>query len=269
LFWQEDAASQVGEWRSDFDVFAHLNAAGAVVATANGPLRGQALAERLHAGQPMIEDVRLLAAPAELPADKAYFEVGLYSYRPGNDPAANERIPIVDPAGQAVADQINLGPVWLGEPPAAVDVADLAPLGVQFDGRIELVGARARIDPADGQRLLVDLGWQALDRSTIGYTAFVHLLNEAGEIVAQNDAPPGGVDNPTDLWAPGETVRSTVPLDVPAGSDSDDLRLRIGLYEPVSGRQLPVTAAADPAADVSSGVYVLISLPLPQGGIEP
>jgi len=269
LFWQEEMVGQVGARRSDFDVFAHLNAGGAVVATANGQLRDQALAERLHAGQPMIEDVRLLAAPPDTPAGKAYFEVGLYRYQPGGDQAANQRIPIVDPAGQAVADQINLGAIWLGEPPAPVDLADLAPLGVQFAGRIELVGARAQIDPADEQRLLVDLDWEALERSTTGYTAFVHLLDENGEITAQYDAPPGGLDNPTNLWAPGERIRSTFPLDAPGGSDRANLKLRIGLYEPVSQRQASVAAVENSAADASSGVYVLISLPLPQGSVEP
>lgn len=265
LFWQEEEASQVGAWRSDFDVFAHLNAGGAVSATANGQLRSQALTERLHAGQPLIEDVRLLAAPADTPAGKAYFEVGLYRYQPGGDQVANERIPIVDPAGQAVADQVNLGAIWLGAAPVSVDLADLAPLGVQFDGRIELVGVQTQIDPTDRQRLLVDLGWEALDRSTVGYTAFVHLVNQAGEIVAQHDAPPGGSDNPTNLWAPGETVRSTFPLDLPTGLERADLRLRIGLYEPVSGRQLPVAAAGDALPDLSGGSYVVVPLaPLPE-----
>lgn len=261
LFWQEKGAgAQAGEWRSDFDVFAHLNTGGTVAATANGQLRGQALAERLHAGQPMIEDVRLLRAPPDAPPGKAHFEVGLYRYQPGRGPAANERISIVDAAGQAVADQVNLGALWLGSAPAPVDLADLVPLGVEFDGRIRLAGAQARSDPADAQRLLVDLGWQALDRSTTGYTAFVHLLDAAGQIVAQYDAPPGGVDNPTNLWAPGEVVRATFPLALPAGLDSAGLQLRIGLYEPVSGRQLPITGGAAPPVDTSGGLYLLVPL---------
>jgi hypothetical protein len=266
LFWQVDGTgearqnAQEGEWRSDFDVFAHLNTGGAVAATANGQLRGQALAERLHAGQPLIEDVRRLAAPAGASADKAHFEVGLYHYRPGDDSGANERIPIVDPNGQAAATQVDLGAVWLSSAPAPNLPADLLPLGVQFDQRIELAGAQARYDGADTQRLLVDLGWQALDRSTTGYTAFVHLLDAAGQIVAQYDAPPGGEDNPTNLWAPGETVRATFPLALPAGLDSAGLQLRIGLYEPVSGRQIPITAGAAPAVDTSSGLYLLVPL---------
>jgi hypothetical protein len=266
LFWQEDGTgaarqnAQEGEWRSDFDVFAHLNIGGAVAATANGQLRGQALAERLHAGQPMIEDVRRLAAPAGASPGKAHFEVGLYRYRPGDDPGANERLAVVDPTGQAVATQIDLGAVWLDSAPEPVELTDLTPLGVQFDQRIGLAGAQASLDPADAQRLLVDLGWLALDRSTTGYTAFVHLLDPAGQIAAQYDAPPGGLDNPTNLWAPGEAVRATFPLALPVGLDSAGLQLRIGLYEPVSGRQLPITAGAAPPVDTSSGLYLLVPL---------
>ena len=123
---------------------------------------------------------------------------------------------------------------------------------------IELVGANVIEDSVDPRRLLVDLAWQALDRSTTGYTAFVHLLDAAGQIVAQYDAPPGGEDNPTNLWAPHETVRATFPLALPPGLDSAGLQLRIGLYEPVSGRQIPITAGAGPAVDTSSGLYLLV-----------
>jgi hypothetical protein len=266
LFWQDDASSrlrpnaQEGEWRSDFDVFVNLNVAGAVEATANGQLRGQALAERLHAGQPVVEDVRVLAAPEASSAGKAHFEVGLYRYRPGNDPGFNERIAIIDQTGQAVADQVDLGALWIGAGPKPGGVPDPGALEVQFDDGIQLMGVSTAEDPGNPQRLWAELAWQALDRASTGYTAFVHLLDSADQIVAQYDAPPGGAGNPTNLWAPGEIVRSTFPLDLTAQQKRAGVRLRVGLYEPVSGRQLPITAAGDPAVDISGGSYVLIDI---------
>lgn len=268
LFWQDDAwdesGSQQAEGRGDFDVFAHLSVAGAVVATANGQLGGQDLAARLHAGQPIIEDVRMLAVPGQAEPGKAHFEVGLYRYRSGADQGANERIAIVDPTGQAVADRLDLGAVWIGAPTPTANLTDLSTVGVLFDNRIELSGAAASLDPNDPQpqRLLVELGWRAVDRSTVDYQAFVHLLDSAGQIVSQQDAPPGGTTNPTSLWAPGETVRSTFALEIPDGLSEDGLTLRIGLYEPVGGRQLPVSSVDDTTADISGGTYVLIPLPL-------
>jgi hypothetical protein len=96
-----------------------------------------------------------------------------------------------------------------------------------------------------------------MDRSTTDYTAFVHLIDENGQILAQQDAPPGGVDNPTRFWIPGEIVRSTYLIDLPQDAATAKLGLRIGLYEPVSGRQLPVTATSDPSLAERGATYVL------------
>jgi hypothetical protein len=140
-------------------------------------------------------------------------------------------------------------------------VDDLADFDVQFGNRIELMGARPVIDPDDPQRLLVELAWKAVDRSTTDYTAFVHLLDENGQqIISQHDAPPGGSDNPTSLWVPGETVRSTFPLVLPDGIALSDTTLRVGLYEPVSGGQLPVTATGASTTYTPGGTYVLVAV---------
>ncbi|MEZ4767598.1 MAG: hypothetical protein R2844_04155 [Caldilineales bacterium] len=275
LYWQErgpddgQIAPREGEYRSSFDVFAHLVVDGAVAATDNGQLRTQALADYLHTGQPMIEDVRFLAAPDDPSTGKAHFEVGLYRYHPGSSSGANDRIAIVDQSGQDAADQVELGSVWLGSPPAAADMSDLRALGVQFNQRVELAGAKASVDPSDPRRLAVDLEWKALDRPTSDYVAFVHLIDQTGQIIAQHDAPPGGLQNPTHLWAPGEMVRSSSPLELPEGLNRADLSLRIGLYEPVSQLQLPVTVAGDSVGDASSGSYLVVPLQALQEATAP
>jgi hypothetical protein len=58
---------------------------------------------------------------------------------------------------------------------------------------------------------------------------------------------------------PGEETRTEFLLTLPPAADLAALRLRLGLYEPVSGRQLPVQAGDTPLADS----FVLIPL-LPQ-----
>jgi hypothetical protein len=217
------------------------------------------LIARLHKEKTVFPDVRLLYAPAQAAPGKAYVEVGLYQYKPGSDRAALDRISIVDDQGQAVADRVDLGAVWIGAGPAAQELPDLQRINALFDDRIELAGGRTQADPDAPQRLLVELAWRAADRSTTDYTAFVHLLDEAGQIIAQHDAPPGGVDNPTGRWAPGEVVRSVFPLELPGGTNAAAATLRIGLYEPVSGRQLPVTASGDPQASADAQTYVLLA----------
>lgn len=254
LFWK--AANPTG----DFDVFAHLANTQGIWQTDNGPIgRGFLLTWLDWLGPEAIaEDVRRLPVPAGMPPGKAFFETGLYRYQPGETTPTGERISVVDDQGQAVADKLDLGAVLIGNQAPQANLADLTSLGVRFDDRIELTGWAVRSDPQNPRQLLVDLGWKALDRSPTDYTAFVHLIDRQGQIITQSDAPPGGLDNPTRLWVPGETVRTAYSLELPAGLTTTGTRLRIGLYEPVSQKQLPITAAANPAAGARGDTYVLL-----------
>jgi hypothetical protein len=193
-----------------------------------------------------------------MPSGKAYFEVGLFRSGLSSAPDGQDRIDIVDQRGQAAGDRVDLGAVMVGAPPEQVDLSGLRPLGARFEERIELAGWQAVADPAEPSKLRVDLGWRALDRSVTGYTAFVHVLDGDGRIVAQQDQPPGGDANPTTRWVPGETVRTTMQLEIPPDVNRADLRLRVGLYEPVSGRQLAVTAPPGAEADASAGSYLIL-----------
>ncbi len=84
------------------------------------------------------------------------------------------------------------------------------------------------LTPLEGQ-LHVKLAWQAVAPMSIRYTAFVHLVGDAGLPLAQADRPPGGY--PTPDWQTGEIVVDTfvieVPQDLPAGMYS----LQTGFYD--------------------------------------
>ena len=71
----------------------------------------------------------------------------------------------------------------------------------------------------DADALTVTLAWQAQTPLAADYTAFVHLLNEAGEVVAQLDRPPAGY--PTADWRVGELIQDSyrvpLPPDLPPG----------------------------------------------------
>ena len=47
-------------------------------------------------------------------------------------------------------------------------------------------------------------------------------------------------------------------LELPEGVNAAEPRLRIGLYEPVSGKQLPVTAVADRSTAVPGDTFILL-----------
>jgi 4-amino-4-deoxy-L-arabinose transferase-like glycosyltransferase len=227
-----------------FDLFAHLLLADGTQIQENGNLGRGYPVDLWQAGQ-VVDDRRSFVVPAPAPPGKATFEIGLF------DPAVPDgaaRIAIVDDSGAAVADHVTLGAVAVDLTPPQAPMTDLQTLDVIFDEGIRLAGWSAQPSAGDATTLAVDLAWESLDRVTSDYTAFVHLLDPAGTIVAQYDQPPGGAENPTTRWLPGESVRMTFPL-IDALPLGEGYSLRVGLYEPVSGRQLPVTGGdAEPGA---------------------
>lgn len=243
----------ITHWRNDapggqldvngFDLFAHLALPDGRIVQKNGGLGGYWPPERWQPGA-VYDDVRRLPVPADAPPGRGDVVVGLYD--PAS-PAGAARIGIVDANGNIGADQVTLGSVALGSAPPTADLAGLTPISASFAARIDLLGYA--VAPAAEGGLAVDLAWRARDRSPTAYTAFVHLLDAAGSIVSQRDQPPGG-DLPTTRWLPGETLRTTFTLP-PAAADAAGQTLRVGLYEPVSGRQLEVSMpGAAPASFV-------------------
>jgi hypothetical protein len=75
------------------------------------------------------------------------------------------------------------------------------------------------------------------------------IIDETGAIASQHDQQMQSQGVPTSLWVPGESARGHFVLPTPASADPTTLRLRIGIYEPVSGRQLPVASGDQPAGD--------------------
>lgn len=218
----------------------------------NGPL-GNGYPLTLWRDEDVVDDRRAFVLPEPLPSGKAYFEAGLFWL---SADGAIRRAGLVDAEGRIGGDQVVFGPIEVCQGVGRVSFDDLSPVGAVFEGRVALDGIQLE-RPTDAPDLLrVELGWRSLDRSQTAYTAFVHLLDEQGVIVSQHDFPPGGETNPTSLWVPGEQVRSTAELSLPLDFDPARYRLRIGLYEPVSGRQLTVMAPGQ----AESATFILLPI---------
>jgi hypothetical protein len=82
------------------------------------------------------------------------------------------------------------------------------------------------------ERLDVALYWQALRPLEKNYTAFVHLLDEAGTLVAQRDRPPAGY--PTAVWRPGEVVVDPFTIELPPDLPPGTYHLQTGFYDPTT-----------------------------------
>lgn len=90
--------------------------------------------------------------------------------------------------------------------------------------------------------LAVRFYWQALRPPNGDYTLFVHLLDAGGQIVAQNDQPPGGAELPTSAWPAGFVLRGDIEVVAPPDLAAGTYRLIVGLYDPGTGVRLPATS---------------------------
>jgi hypothetical protein len=112
---------------------------------------------------------------------------------------------------------------------------------------VKLVGATLEEPDAPGGSLRVTLVWQALSPPGADHVVFVHLMDRAGQLVAQSDAVPaaqmGPGGYPTSRWATGEVVLDEHVLPSPP-SATGVYRLFAGMYDPLTGERLPAQDAA-------------------------
>ncbi len=85
---------------------------------------------------------------------------------------------------------------------------------------------------------LLTLVWQSLAETETSYRVFVHVVDEAGQIVAQSDGEPANWTRPTTSWTAGEYIVDEHILMLPAGVPPEQLSIRVGLYDPDSGQRL-------------------------------
>jgi hypothetical protein len=116
-------------------------------------------------------------------------------------------------------------------------------LAVIFGDQAKLVGLDLpQTQVKAGEQLSLTLYWRAITTLDKSWTVFVHLLNEDGKIVGQQDQIPGGGQFPTTGWLPDEYLTDSyhllIPADTPPGHEA--YRLEIGLYDANASTRLPV-----------------------------
>lgn len=156
--------------------------------------------------------------------------------------AARAQLFVVVPVGETVEIQ----PAGMFDPPAVV----AAPLATFDDGEsvVRLLAAGAG---AAGGTTAVTLTWQVETPPAGPATVFVHLLDEAGQLVAQDDGHPLAGTYPFLLWEAGQVVADVRVLD--AGGTA----VLVGLYDPLSGQRLEgVDASGGALADGAVRVVV-------------
>jgi hypothetical protein len=105
----------------------------------------------------------------------------------------------------------------------------LAPL--HHDIRISAEGPNQFVD--------VTLWWGTLEEMERDYTAFVHLVDQEGHILAQEDRLLQQGDRPTSDWLAGSVARKQYQLQFGSHTAPGDCLIKVGVYDWQTGERLP------------------------------
>lgn len=144
----------------------------------------------------------------------------------------------------------------LAAPP---ELAPAFPLTVNFDNWVTLLGYDA-VGAVSGKQATLTLYWQLNGRPDANFTPFVHFEDAWGHRWSQVEM----AAYPAVQWQPDERLVQRVEIPVPPGTPLGDYRMRVGLFDPETGRRLPrLDADGRFAGDslVIAGVPVLAGTP--------
>ncbi|MEW5959847.1 MAG: glycosyltransferase family 39 protein [Chloroflexota bacterium] len=226
---------------TDYSIFVHLLGRQRQVLGQldTYPGGGQWPTSLLQAGDILADDYAIPIPPqAELgqAPTRLLIAAGIYELdepgRPGK--------PALDAAGQPVEPiiaQARLIP-WQWPDPPRFDPT------INFFDQVSLLSYELAAD-----HRTITLNWAAKRSVETDYTVFIQAWNiDANQYTAGFDGPPVLGDYPTSLWAPGEIIVDSHPLNLsvlPPG----DYRLLAGLYNPATGERLPAFGPDGPLPD--------------------
>ncbi len=241
LYWQ--AQRDIPE---DLTVFVQLlDPDRNLVAQNDGLTDNGFLPTTLWSADRIVPDQRNLDLPRDLQPGIYHLVAGLYRF----DDLA--RLPVFTPAGQSPDDQIEVGTIKI---PMETSATAEHVLGASLGTSIRLIGfdlasvdarggiARkadssvpSRLAMTAGQTIALTLQWQALARMDSDYKVFVHVVDEQGNLVAQQDQIPAHDRYPTRIWDEGERVADSYHLpELPPGR----YEVIVGMYSADTGERL-------------------------------
>lgn len=111
------------------------------------------------------------------------------------------------------------------------------PLEIRYEPGIVLRGVSpGKINAVPGEPLSLTLYWQTEVKTKEPVTAFIHILDSNGSIVAQADRWPGGV--PSNIWSQDQVIIDEYHLTLPEDMAPGDYRIVTGLYTASNGKRL-------------------------------
>jgi hypothetical protein len=140
------------------------------------------------------------------------------------------------PDGLWLMPQISTTADWLYPDP--LPLTAVQPVTYRFSQTVELVGSTLAAE-AESEALRITLYWRVLRPTDAHPTVFLHLLDENGDMQAQQDGPPVLGSYPVAAWQPGTIVADERTLFLPAGLVDGRYQLALGLYDPVTRARWP------------------------------
>jgi hypothetical protein len=114
-------------------------------------------------------------------------------------------------------------------------------LDAKFGGALTL--SSFQLDQRDaraGDVLTLTLNWRVEQSPETRYKVFVHLLDGAGQVIAQRDGEPVADLRPLTTFRAGETIADNYGIFIEPGTPPGDYRVEIGVYRADNGMRLPV-----------------------------
>lgn len=105
-----------------------------------------------------------------------------------------------------------------------------------------------------GDIVPVTLFWRTAEPLPLRYKVFLHLVDEAGRVVAQRDSEPGGGLQPTTTWLPGTVVVDKHGVLLPGTLPPGEYELLVGLYDAADAEaRLPLSGSDRKGSTLSLG----------------
>jgi hypothetical protein len=221
LFWQATTSSNI-DWQVRLTL---QDKTGRIVLTRQLP----PVTADFPTGQWQIDDLwrgqHLLRLPAAL-------ESGPHTWQ----------LQLCQPNGSActlIGQPLPLGDLMINAPERSFSPPALTHTTETAVGEITtLLGAI--IDLTTAETLPVELIWRAEAETAVSYRVFLHLVGPDGALITQSDGEPAQWQRPTTGWLPGEIIRDSHQLHLPADLPPGHYTLLVGLYDPVTGERLLV-----------------------------
>ena len=222
----------------------------------------------LWAPNEIVSDSYAVRVDPSAPDGIYYLLVGLYL--PVKE--APVSLPLVQNEQLTDITNVAIGPIKVGQTPSGLTLETVKPhvvlnqpfgeaqsltlLGYDLTDETNRPISLNEIEQAAhlaGQTLKLKLYWRSEAPLAGDYTTFVHLRNEAGEIVTQTDQPPLNGAYPTSLWDPGDLIADEIAVSFPTelsadANQAEAYHLVIGLYDFQTGQRLVVPD--NPASEV-------------------